>query len=161
MLDERGLRVRFEFQSHVALKDAPQTARYDATSLQRMNDLWRSTCFEVFWGPTENTAYYELNLAAGGRWNLYHFVDERTPQPPSESRAFELVTLATTEHSVEAILHASTAMSGRWRASINAVIRTADDQVFYFATHHAGPRPDFHHPGGRTLILDANRKDTP
>jgi len=50
----------------------------------RKNELWKSTCFEAFFGPTGSAMYWELNLATGGSWNCYSFDNYRNPSEPRE-----------------------------------------------------------------------------
>ena len=39
-----------------------------------------TTCFEAFLGLPGHTAYWEINLAANGDWNVYSFDDYRSGQ---------------------------------------------------------------------------------
>jgi hypothetical protein len=44
---------------------------------ERANDLWRTTCFEIFWQPEGGTYYREFNLSPSTRWACYDFDDVR------------------------------------------------------------------------------------
>ena len=43
----------------------------------RMDNLWRTTCFEIFWQPDGGTYYREFNLSPSTRWACYDFDDFR------------------------------------------------------------------------------------
>jgi hypothetical protein len=45
--------------------------------------------------------------------------------------------------------------AGPWEAAITAVIEEADGTKSYWALAHPGEKPDFHHPDGFVLELDA------
>lgn len=53
-------------------------------SPSRNDFLWKQNCFECFF-DTGDKAYFELNFAPNGNYNLYRFDDYRTPnrQPPT------------------------------------------------------------------------------
>jgi hypothetical protein len=48
-----------------------------APAPQRLDELWRHTCFEAFVRPSRSPAYQELNLSPSGDWAYYHFDDHR------------------------------------------------------------------------------------
>ena len=43
----------------------------------RADELWRTTCFELFLKPGGGTAYCEFNLSPSERWAAYDFSDRR------------------------------------------------------------------------------------
>ena len=41
---------------------------------QRANELWRETCFELFFTiENDSDKYYEINISPTSKWNVYHF----------------------------------------------------------------------------------------
>jgi hypothetical protein len=40
---------------------------------QRADELWKTTCFELFLSVSGQGDYYELNFSPSGNWNAYHF----------------------------------------------------------------------------------------
>lgn len=108
----------------------------------RVHGLWVSTCFEAFFALPGEHGYWELNLSAAGEWNLYHFDSYRKPQPPQESMDFSLVGFHTSPNGISCLLEGDNSLSNI-EASLCAVIQTCD-QSFYYSTHHAGEKPDFH-----------------
>lgn len=140
----QGRQIVIEF----ALKD-PQGEVEDSLkegrwkSWERADDLWKSTCFEAFFGVPGEAGYWELNLSpAKARWNLYSFDDYRHPQPPTPSHDLELSMIIATKDSLKCELNAKVPID-HLEASLTAVIRT-ESGVNYFALTHAGQKPDFH-----------------
>ncbi|MEL0340336.1 MAG: hypothetical protein VXA52_09230, partial [Synechococcus sp.] len=42
-----------------------------AASPQRRDELWQSTCLELFIAQPNEPRYWEINLAPSGDWNVY------------------------------------------------------------------------------------------
>jgi hypothetical protein len=121
----------------------PASPAAGAGAPARADELWRSTCFEAFWGEVGSKSYWELNLSpAGDRWNLYRFEDYRVPQPPEASDDFTLETLSIREGVLEATLAARESIGGV-EAALCAVVVTGEGPRFY-ALAHPGDKPDFH-----------------
>jgi hypothetical protein len=59
----------------LVLPDPSETRR-------RCDGLWQTTCLEAFWGFAGQDAYWELNLAPSGDWNLYRLNHYRGPLAP-------------------------------------------------------------------------------
>jgi hypothetical protein len=113
------------------------------TQFQRTDELWRTTCFEAFWGEPGSSAYYELNLSPlAAQWNVYAFDGYRSPQPPRSSNDFELESLNAGAGTLEAKLISRKKLRSL-EVSLTAVIRLKDE-THYFAAHHAAAKPDFH-----------------
>jgi hypothetical protein len=77
--------------------------------LYRARNLWEQNCLELFWGFEGDTSYFELNLSLAahllGAWNLYEFTDYRTPEPPQDSQAFDLISLKIGSESLAGAIH--------------------------------------------------------
>src|SRR5215208_6199567 len=39
---------------------------------RRMDDLWKSSCFEFFLAIPNQPEYWEFNMSPSGDWNIYH-----------------------------------------------------------------------------------------
>lgn len=133
------------------LRDGPPPARrcFQAGELAREDGLWKTTCFEAFFGRPAEEGYWELNLAARGAWNLYRFASYRSPQPPSASDDFTLAWLEAGEGIVACRLETKLT-PGALEASLCLVANTGTG-THYFSTRHAGEKPDFHLRGSFTL----------
>jgi hypothetical protein len=129
---------------------------------RRRDELWKSTCLEVFIGRADRSSYLELNLSPSGDWNLYAFEKYRAgmraatlPMPP----------LTRVERAVSGDMIA-------WHGSLSggaeldellvspglvmnatAVLEYRSGEQEYWALAHAGEKPDFHHRESFRLSL--------
>ncbi len=58
--------------------------------LERVDELWKSTCFELFLANSNEEEYYELNISPSLGWNFYHLKKYR-----AEVEEVELLSEAT------------------------------------------------------------------
>lgn len=145
--------IKFSYQ----LRDADQvlmdslTARtFGASDFKRANKLWQSTCFEAFWGTPFAKKYYEMNVTADGRWNVYVFTDYRKPNPPEPTSDFRLHSLTVTNERLDAEF--KTAIRPKVvEAALCAVLRTQNNENYYYSAKHTGSKPDFHLREGFTI----------
>lgn len=129
-----------------------------STRPERRDDLWRSTCFELFLAAEGQPEYWEVNLSPAGHWNVYRFCGYR--------RGME------TEPSLRALPFAFRSGSGvvelelAWPlpddlrsspsalvAGVCAVIEQQQGQLSYWAVIHPGKEADFHRRDGLVLRL--------
>ncbi|WP_337188503.1 DOMON-like domain-containing protein [Phenylobacterium sp.] len=138
-----GLDVRFVLSGDLAALAIPPPA-----APARRDDLWRRTCFEVFLRVPGQTGYLEFNLSPSGEWAAYAFTGyrERAADPDMAPPA-----VAVDAGEGRLVLDARLALppglpaDRPWRASLTAVVETADGRHGYWAVAHAADRPDFHH----------------
>ena len=55
----------------------------DYESIRRADNLWLSTCFELFLAGESQPGYTEFNVSPSGAWNCYRFDDYRHGMQPS------------------------------------------------------------------------------
>lgn len=123
------------------------------TGLQRRDEIWRSTCFELFIGLPTGTAYTEINASPSGDWNCYDFDSCRTGMRPSET--LTVTAIETVGSALEVRIRGlDIARSESWQFGVSAVIQKTDDGIEYYALSH-GKHPDFHDPS-RHVLVDAN-----
>ncbi len=122
---------------------------HSAPHPKRRDELWRTTCFEAFFGIAGSAAYLELNVAPSGDWAWYAFEDYRQGmRAPPISRADEprieimerTDTSLTLRAKVPAGIFAGLPLDS---FSATAVLDRAGD-LAYWAIAHAGPEADFH-----------------
>jgi hypothetical protein len=113
------------------------------TSWERADELWRTTCFEAFWGVPGQETYYELNLSpAKQKWNCYRFAGYREPQPPKTSEDFELIGVECGSDFLKASVQAKIPLP-KLEMNLCAVIRTPSG-ISYFSWNHVDQKADFH-----------------
>lgn len=121
-------------------------------ALERTDQLWEHTCFEVFIAVRGESAYREFNFSPSGQWATYDFKNYRqaadelpvTPPPRIVTRRF------AGRIEVDVTLPAQSLPHNRmnWQLGLSAVVEeadTVDGNHSYWALHHPSPRPDFHH----------------
>ena len=123
-------------------------------SRRRCDGLWQTTCLEAFWGFAGQEAYWELNLAPSGDWNLYRFSHYRGPLAPAALAAPPAwkVRRSARELEVAVELDLSEVAGGEepgmaglpLEISLTAVIEQVGQGVSYWALAHTGAEPDFH-----------------
>lgn len=113
------------------------------TQLNRENDLWKSTCFELFLNPVGEKKYFEFNFSLKPAWNNYVFDEYRKPQPVKLCSEFEIQKMSWQNKNLKIdILNLS--VFQKFNVSLSAVIKNKKNQVSYFALVHAESKPDFH-----------------
>lgn len=121
---------------------------------RRADELWRTTCFELFVREASGPAYLEFNFSPSTEWAAYRFDDYRhgmapfePPHPPIISSTgigwFELhVTLPID-------------FVGGRPLQLSAIIEEKDGRKSYWALAHPPGEPDFHYPDCFALELPA------
>ena len=120
------------------------------TEPSRANDLWQSTCFELFLRG-DGAAYREYNFSPSGEWAAYAFDSYREGRCEIPAQ----IAIATDGDAESLNLTATlvTDLADITRLALSAVIEERDGHKSYWAiAHHAGP-PDFHHDACFVLPL--------
>lgn len=124
----------------------------------RGEDLWRTTCFELFLRDAAGKGYIEFNFSPSERWATYWFDGYRegrvdldlpvAPEVSSASGAFTFVLTATIDINL---------LDGAAFAGVSAVIEEKDGTKSYWALAHAPGEPDFHNPACFALPIMAEQ----
>jgi len=114
----------------------------------RADDLWHTTCFELFLKRGEGPDYTELNLSPSERWNVYDFTGRREgrterPMPREPDCALRL---GTDMAIFDAAIPAAGLPAAPWECGFTAVIEEAGGHKSYWSLAHTGDAPDFHDP---------------
>ena len=121
---------------------------------RRCDGLWQTTCLEAFWGIAGQDAYWELNLAPSGDWNLYRLSHYRGPLTPVALAAAPAWQVRRTARELEVTVELDlvevaageelTVAGLPLELSLTAVIDQVGQGVSYWALAHTGAEPDFH-----------------
>jgi len=122
-----------------------------STAPERTDELWRTTCFEVF-AAREGAAYCEFNLSPSGAWAAYEFVDYRTGMSPVPAR-IEIET-SHDHKSLTIIAMIESEFPLPSYVGLTAVIEETDGAIRYWSTAFAPGKPDFHAAAVRSLLFD-------
>ena len=149
--DANWLRVRWRVEGSQQLLVPPFAGK------GRADELWQSTCFELFLKPEGSPAYIELNLSPSERWNAYDFEAYRwgmaeRPFPREPECTLRL-------GSSFAIFDAAITVGGlpdvECAMGLAAVIEEQGGAKSYWALAHPDAKPDFHAPACFAATLPA------
>ena len=112
----------------------------------RVDELWRTTCFEAFLRPMGQTGYTEWNFAPSGGWASYAFSDYREGMAEAEVDAPPYIRVE--DNFTWWALGATIALPSdeNWELGLSAVLEEVDGTKSYWALAHPSDKPDFHHP---------------
>lgn len=125
----------------------------------RADELWRTTCFELFIRTGGCANYVELNLSPSERWAAYDFAAYRQGMA---ARPFPREPECTLRRGQSiAVFDAAVPMSALpqlpWQAGLCAVIEEEGGRLSYWALAHPSGRADFHDPACFALPVAAPR----
>ncbi len=124
---------------------------------ERIDGLWKSTCFELFIGDFEDAHYLEYNFSPSGQWAAYRFSGYRAGMSELETHA-PIISIEQFDDSLTLI--ATIMLPHAWqerdlRAGVSAVIATKSGDISYWAAAHPTGKPDFHHKDCFAVQLEA------
>jgi predicted GIY-YIG superfamily endonuclease len=112
---------------------------------QRLDGLWRTTCFELF--VQQPKGYAEFNFSPSGDWAAYRFSGYRDGMRNLAMRTAPTIqALVSGDRLTVSISLDRTAMSQDCTFALSAVIEELDGTKSYWALAHPPGDPDFHHP---------------
>jgi hypothetical protein len=143
----RQVRLRYEVEGRLEDMLVPAPAEPE-----RMDDLWKHTCFEAFARIAGAEAYDEFNFSPSTEWAVYRFARYR------DGMNKPVVLAPRVEGGMEGdvyVLHAAFDLpgDGPWRVGLSAVIEETSGGKSYWALKHAPGKPDFHHADSFALEL--------
>ena len=149
--DANWLRVRWRVEGAQQLVVPPFAGK------GRTDDLWQTTCFELFLKPAGRLGYCELNLSPSERWNAYDFDAYRAGM---RERPFPHEPECTMRQgSTFAIFDAAVPVGGLPETDctmgLAAVIEEQGGVKSYWALAHPDEEPDFHAPACFAAVLPA------
>ena len=117
----------------------------------RADDLWRTTCFELFVAD-DGEGYREFNLSPSGAWAAYHFEKHRSGRSQAAA-SVKIETFKNTKN-ISLIANIESEFLNPACVGLTAVIEEVDGLLRYWATAFAPGEPDFHAAATRSLLLD-------
>lgn len=149
---DEGIRLRYILTGDVAALTLPEAAEPG-----RADNLWQTTCFEMFVGRPGERAYLEYNLAPSSKWAAYRFCDYREGMG-DVVEADPAISVTASADRLELV--AGISLPDGWRTAqldicLAAVIDEADGTKSYWALRHPPGKPDFHHADCFALHLAA------
>lgn len=135
-----NLRLLYKLEGDIAaLKIPPQSASTPT------DDLWKHTCFELFFMELGEDSYQEYNFSPSTAWNHYYFSDYREKVEGAKNRpVIKTLQSATT---LQLAVEVSLGTEEELDAALAAVIEDANGKLTYWALRHTCEEPDFHDSG--------------
>jgi hypothetical protein len=119
------------------------------TALERKDELWKSTCLELFLSSPDDPSYLEINLSPCGAWNSYSFSGYRngmTTQPN-----VKLIEFDNEGPGVISACFQINQLPDPVLLGPSAILSAKDGSLGYFSTTH-GDGPDFHNRQHHVLV---------
>ncbi|MEH2278858.1 MAG: DOMON-like domain-containing protein [Nostoc sp.] len=114
----------------------------------RKHELWKDTCFELFFAIKDSQRYWEFNLSPAGHWNVYRFDGYR--QGMQEETGFTILPF-NVQNQADGLALALDVDLGKIvsavqeiEVAITTVIKHRDGEVTYWALTHRSAEADFH-----------------
>lgn len=144
----QGCEAAFRLDGHV-----PAIALPKPTASERRDNLWQTTCFEIFWQPLGDTAYREFNLSPSGQWAAYDFDSFREGM---RDAPVDAVAISCSHDETGLVLHASIAadLPDPAQVALNAIVEHADGTKQFWALAFPPGKPEFHSEANRALIIE-------
>lgn len=125
----------------------------------RQDELWRTTCFEMFLRPKGSDSYCEFNFSPSERWAAYDFETYREGmaeramprEPDCALRLGQAMAIFDVAVPAAGVPYGGSAMN------LAAVIEEEGGQLSYWAIAHPEGKPDFHDPACFIGKLEAPR----
>lgn len=129
----------------------------DMLAPMRTDDLWRSSCFELFVRREAGDAYLEYNFSPSSQWAAYQFKGYRSGMTELMTYRPQIYGDASETHFA---LEAELPLPDEWReeplwVGLSAVIAETGGINSYWALAHPEGKPDFHHRDCFALYLEA------
>ena len=121
----------------------------------RGDELWRTTCCELFLHDREGSGYREFNFSPSQRWAAYRFAGYRAGRNDAKVTAPEIAAAAGEHLFVLTATLDRAVLDGAGAAGLSAVIEEKDGTRSYWALAHPPGQPDFHDPACFALPLPA------
>lgn len=108
----------------------------------RHDNLWQTTCFEIFWQTAGSPAYHEFNLSPSARWACYNFDDFRSGMRNAPANVD--IHISTNADSLRLEAHIECDLERPASVALNAVIEGRDGINRFWALSFADGAPEFH-----------------
>ncbi|TRD10104.1 hypothetical protein FGU71_12795 [Erythrobacter insulae] len=145
---DAGCDAEFRLDGTIGRINLPQH-----TTATRMDDLWKTTCFEIFWQPIGGTYYREFNLSPSSRWACYDFDSFREGM---RDAPVDAISIACSHNDSGLVLKASIAsdLPAPAQVALNAIVEHPDGGMQFWALAFGPGKPEFHSEACRQMIVE-------
>ncbi|MBL7542962.1 MAG: hypothetical protein JNL11_04055 [Bdellovibrionaceae bacterium] len=121
-----------------------------------LENLWTTTCFEIFLKNSQEHDYYEFNFNAKGEWNIFYFSEYRQRKDilnhSLELKFAHQVTMERSRLNFQIDLKKLDKLKIPCQVNMATIVKTALG-VTYWSQKHNDQKADFHDPNNFTLKL--------
>ena len=135
---DQGCDAEFRLRGDISAIKVPSYA-----PAERMDFLWKTTCFEIFWQPDGGSYYREFNLSPSSRWACYDFDGFREN---SRDAPVDAIAVACSYNGEELVLKASmaSALPDPAQVALNAIVEDKAGNIQFWALAFEEGKPEFH-----------------
>jgi hypothetical protein len=143
-----GCDAEFRFEGDIGAIRLPEPG-----PSQRTDNLWKTSCFEIFWQPIGGTWYREFNLSPSGRWAAYDFDSFREGM---RDAPLDAIAVSCSHNDSELVLKASIAaeLPDPAQVALNGIVEHADGTMQFWALAFPPGAPEFHSEACRQMIVE-------
>lgn len=133
-----GCLATFKFEGDIAAIVVPETK-----APERTDELWKTTCFEIFWQPDGGSYYREFNLSPSTRWAVYDFDSFREGMRDAPA---DKVAITCTRDAGQLVLEADIASELPVPANValNGIVEDKDGNIQFWALAFEDGKAEFH-----------------
>lgn len=126
----------------------------------RADELWQTTCFELFLKPVGADSYVEFNLSPSERWAVYDFGAYRTgmSERPASREPDCTIRIGSSFAIFDAAIPRDVLPTLPASANFTAVIEETGGVKSFWALAHPAAKPDFHDPACFAATLEPPRR---
>jgi hypothetical protein len=144
-----NLYIRYEATGRTADLAIPAPA-----ARLRANNLWQTTCFELFLRAEGQSGYLEFNFSPSGQWAAYEFRAYRDGMVQARIPADPIIeSWVGPGRLVVDVLISLNLPEEAYVLNLAAVVEERGVGKSYWSHWHSGESPDFHHPSCFVLEL--------
>ncbi len=123
---------------------------------ERADELWRTTCFELFYKEQGHQGYAEFNFSPSAQWAAYAFDGYRAGMRNASMNNPGIFGMKEGSAYILYVERGPALPSCPLNLALSAVIEESEGTKSYWAlAHPPGRAPDFHHPDCFALTLPA------
>jgi hypothetical protein len=146
--------LRYQVMGDVAQIQPPN----NLDQLGRMDNLWRTTCFELFLRQPGQERYCEFNFSPSGNWAAYGFTSYRAGMDPLAMVQTPEIIMDVGDMHMD--MEVTFGLPDLWvhnefDAGLSAVIELRNGEKSLWALAHPAGKPDFHHRDCFMLKMEA------
>ncbi len=144
---EKGCAAEFRLSGDISAITLP-----DKEEAKRRDNLWKTTCFEIFWQAEGSPSYREFNLSPSTCWAAYDFDDFRlNSRDASAERVAIDCSISSNSLVLKAEIESQLVLPAK--VALNAIVENADGALQFWALKFAQGKPEFHSEICRDLHL--------